>query len=760
MATNNRSEFIVNPKYKKLKKLKKVKKKKKQIKQEKQLQENSSNNVNANNIEQMKREYKHSKLEQVPNTFVLYRIIGNDLYPRHKLGQARSNLQFVLEHEPELEHCEKRWIVNRIIDQQEEQKIIKLLNDYNQPFLHIPFIEKEYKKIRLDLECLPTPNYLYSEEFEKLSDEHKDRVLTAIYRLKNNYVMNNNGARNVALRDGKLRGKWVLPWDGNCFLTSNAWKQIYHDITNSPWYQYFTVPMTRIIDNSELHSSDFSPSPIEEPQLVFRKDSTEEFNEDFWYGRRPKVELFWRLGIPGKWDMWKDESWDQKRRPNLNLGVGHAGWVARMYSGMKELEEGNKKSFLQRGQARLEAIMTTLRYVDKIGSPKSDDLGSLGVIRSDILMKEKNDYLSGQQISPVSQLISDAKEAMTRGPYSVVDKKTLPPSRNPHDYWHPAPYWWPNPHTKDGLPYIQRDGQRIPGTRLYEPESDKYDRTRLQRVFDDSISLALGWYFTGKKEFAEHGATILETFFLNPTTQMTPHLRYAQVRMGRNRNKGASTGIIEMKDLYYYLDAVRLLTSAAVITEENMQTFKKWLSTYLEWLLQSPQGKKERCSKNNHGTYYDLQVVAIADFLGEEGIVTQTLLRAQSRISQQFSEDGSQPEELKRTTTAHYCCFNFQGWINITEIASKWGIDFWSYETNNGASLLKGGKWILSHVGKKWPYKQITEFDSDRFMPIWFAVRNKLINYKQTLRFPESKYSVKTRFFPHDGIRPYWNIGI
>ena len=37
---------------------------------------------------------------------------------------------------------------------------------------------------------------------------------------------------------------------------------------------------------------------------------------------------------------------------------------------------------------------------------------------------------------------------------------------------------------------------------------------------------------------------------------MTPHLSYAQVRMGHDGNAGSKSGIIEMKDLYYYLDAV------------------------------------------------------------------------------------------------------------------------------------------------------------------------------------------------------------
>lgn len=714
------------------------------------------------NIEKLKTEYKQKGLDKQPDTFILYRIIGNDLYPRHKKGQSRENLQFILENEPELENCEKRWIVNRIIDKNEEKAIIGLLNKYNQEYIHIPFKSEEYKKIGWDTDCLPKPGYFASEEFETLKDQDKNRVLGAVYRLKNNYVMNNNGARNVALRDGKSKAKWVLPWDGNCFITTAAWKRICSDILASPYLKYFAVPMTRVLDNSQLLLDDFTPDPVEEPQLIFRCDAVEEFNEDFSYGRRPKVELFWRLGIPGKWDRWKDDPWDQKRRPLSQEArqFGVAGWVARMYSGVKSLEMDNQQSFKQRGRVRQQAIINTLNYVNTIVTETS--VNTLTNFNKKVLDAEVKTYQTGEDTALtelINKLITDAEEALKRGPYSVIDKTTLPPSGNKNDYWHPAPYWWPNPKKKDGLPYIRRDGQRVPGTRMYEPESDKYDRTRLQRVFDDTTILALAWKFTGEMKYAEHGAKILERFFINPETAMTPHLKYGQVRMGHNNNMGASTGIIEMKDMYYYLDAIRLLNISGAIKENNLQIFKEWLSTYLEWLLESPQGKKERKEKNNHGTYYDLQVASIASFIGEKSVLYETLLRAQSRISQQFAKDGSQPEELTRTITAHYCCFNFQGWLNIIEIASRWGVDLWTYESSDGVSLRKGAQWLLSHMGKNWPYKQIEEFDTERFLPIWFIVSEKCIEAPVSDDIPSTKYAVKPKFYPHDGIRPYWNLG-
>ncbi len=524
--------------------------------------------------------------------------------------------------------------------------------------------------------------------------------------------MNINGARNIALRDGKTRGKWVLPWDGNCFVTPGAWEQICTKVLSSSDIKHFAVPMTRVVDNAQLLTDEFIPNPVEEPQLIFRNDSLEEFNEEFCYGRRDKVELFWRLGIQGKWDKWKDDPWDQNRglKSAEANQFGAGGWVARMYSGMETLEKDSKKSFIQRGLARIDAIISTIRHMDTLVSKRigSNDLLTY---RNEILKKERSNYRNGEQVPPIDQLIDDAKEALTRGPYSVTDKRSLPPSGNIHDYWHPAPYWWPNPKKKDGLPYIWRDGKRVPGTRLYEPESDKYDRTRIQRVFDDSITLALAWFFTGEKKYAEHGASVFQRFFINPETRMSPHLKYAQVRMGHKKNNGTSRGIIETKDMYFYLDAVRILYSAGAINHESLNDFKAWLSNYLHWFIQSPQGKEERIAVNNHGIYYDLQVAAIADFLNEESLLFETIVRAQSRIAMQFTFDGSQPEEQKRQTSKHYCFYNMQGWIYMAEIASRWGTDLLSYQATNGASLIKGVQWLMSQIGGKWPFKQIDDFN-------------------------------------------------
>jgi hypothetical protein len=104
-----------------------------------------------------------------PDSFVLYRIIGNDLAPRHEKGQSRNNVRFILEREPELAHCEKRWVVNRIVDPQEEAAVLALLEAHRQPYLHSPFVAEEYRRVGWDLDPF-TDGLLADREFLELAE--------------------------------------------------------------------------------------------------------------------------------------------------------------------------------------------------------------------------------------------------------------------------------------------------------------------------------------------------------------------------------------------------------------------------------------------------------------------------------------------------------------------------------------------------------------------------------------------------------------
>jgi hypothetical protein len=301
-----------------------------------------------------------------PDSFFLCRIIGNDLPPRHASGQSRANIEFILRHEPELPGCEKFWLVNRIAYAAERNAVIDLLEEHGQSYRYIPFWMDEYARIEDDLACLPRPDFELSPAYETLAPVVWLAAEMAVRRPKNLYAMNNNGARNLALAIGRSRAGWVLPWDGNCFLTAGAWASLRSAILGSPDVPYFIVPMARVSDNAELLREGYAPPALEEPQIVFRADTREVFDERYPYGRHPKVELLWRLGVPGRWDEpYRNPGDFDPPRPGLCAQAGQfatAGWVGRLSSGRTEFEVG-EGSLIQRGRARARAI---IRFLDRL----------------------------------------------------------------------------------------------------------------------------------------------------------------------------------------------------------------------------------------------------------------------------------------------------------------------------------------------------------------------------------------------------------
>ena len=214
-----------------------------------------------------------------------------------------------------------------------------------------------------------------------------------------------------------------------------------------------------------------------------------------------------------------------------------------------------------------------------------------------------------------------------------------------------------------------------------------------------------------------------------------------------------------MKDLYYFLDAVRIVAGSGALNKDETAAFEAWLQEYASWLAQCEQARKEMTEVNNHGTMFDLQVAAVAAFLGDAPTLVATLRRAQERILQQFAPDGSQPNELRRVNTRHYCCFNLQGWTSLSRLLSSCGYDLWNYTTRDGRGVRLALEWLFESLGTgNWPYPDVGTFDRQRLRPL---VGDYKHHYEKSDRRSDLLVEVapqKPLFHPHDGIAPYWML--
>ena len=329
----------------------------------------------------------------------------------------------------------------------------------------------------------------------------------------------------------------------------------------------------------------------------------------------------------------------------------------------------------------------------------------------------------------IDKLESDAHAALGIGPFSVVNKETTPPSGDKHDYMSQAPYFWADPKSPNGLPYIRRDGER-------NPEINKItDHRSMDQMVASVETLALAYYFKGDETYATKAVQLLRAFFLDPATRMNPNLQFAQGIPGVNTGRGI--GLIETRGLTRVVDAIGLLAGSRALTKTDQLGLEEWFARFLHWMIDSKNGRDEAAAKNNHGTYYDVQVVSFALFLGRNEFAKEILLAArQKRIALQIEPDGRQPLELVRTRAWGYSVGNLDGLMLLARLGESVGVDLWNYKTVDGRSIKRAFDYLLPFaLGEKWPYQQLGEWPPEMLFPLLrrAAVKYRDEHYKTVL---------------------------
>ena len=136
----------------------------------------------------------------------------------------------------------------------------------------------------------------------------------------------------------------------------------------------------------------------------------------------------------------------------------------------------------------------------------------------------------------------------------------------------------------------------------------------------------------------------------------------------------------------------------------------------------SHNGRQEAAARNNHGTFYDVQVMRLALVLGQPDLPRQFAEAAKhKRIAVQIEPDGRQPLELERTTSFGYSLFNLEALFLLATLAEHAGTELWHYRLPDGRGLATALDFLLPYVqdpAKQWPYEQIKRFKRSGFAPL------------------------------------------
>lgn len=262
----------------------------------------------------------------------------------------------------------------------------------------------------------------------------------------------------------------------------------------------------------------------------------------------------------------------------------------------------------------------------------------------------------------------------------VTDCPFTPVSGNKHDYITIGCYWWPNPDTPDGLPWIGKDGFVNPNNR-----NDQNFELVAPRVH----ILALAAFYLGEQKYIDYAVKQVYDWFLNPETCMNPHARYAQSVPGVA--DGRLYGIMDFHVTPHMLNGIGILKEMGVISEEIIAGVKDWYVQFTDWLLTDEMAIHAGLQESNHGSWYDSTILSSAYFTDRPKLAEKIYTTAyDNRIKKQIRPDGTQPIELGRVNGLSYSCFNLEALTVIATIAQRCGYTrFWETDSERGVCIMK-----------------------------------------------------------------------
>lgn len=299
-----------------------------------------------------------------------------------------------------------------------------------------------------------------------------------------------------------------------------------------------------------------------------------------------------------------------------------------------------------------------------------------------------------------SGIIRAAEAAMTGPGFSVTDKLRIPPGATAHDYASIGPYWWPDPKKPDGLPYYRRDGDANP-----ERDGPEFDKARTTQLSGSLRSLAIAYFITEERRYAERGAELVRRWFLDPATRMNPNLDFAQGIPGKVNGRGE--GIIEASHFSRVIEAVGVMQPAGAMTDDEHAALRQWYAEFARWMATSDNGIFEMQKSNNHGVFYDYYLSHFSLYAGMDG-VAQSVVDAfpAYRIGVQMDRQGRFIEELERTRSWHYAHYVIEGANRLATVAECVDRDLWNYRLPDGRGLADAHEFLARYRGKetKWPF--------------------------------------------------------
>jgi alginate lyase len=335
------------------------------------------------------------------------------------------------------------------------------------------------------------------------------------------------------------------------------------------------------------------------------------------------------------------------------------------------------------------------------------------------------------------RILTAANAALKIEPITITKFPAKLSEGGPNDFYSNGDYWWPNPNTTNGLPYVQRDGQT-------NPENFNRHRECLWKLRDAVAALGAAYKISDDDKYVFKAVEVLKVFFLDPPTRMNPNLQFAQAIPGVSPGRGI--GIIDTLHLIEVPRAVEAMEKSPAFPPEILSGLKKWFADYVAWMRTSKNGNEEANAGNNHAVAYWLQVAVFAQFTGDESNLAECRRHfTEVFVPKQMADDGSFPAELRRTKPYGYSIFQLDNMATLCQVLSTPENNLWNFSLPDGRGIRKAVAFLYPYLADKsaWPRQpDVNAWDG------WPARQPDLLF--AGLAFNEQKYLDLWRKLPAD----------
>jgi len=297
------------------------------------------------------------------------------------------------------------------------------------------------------------------------------------------------------------------------------------------------------------------------------------------------------------------------------------------------------------------------------------------------------------------RILKAANQAMLVEPITITKFRAKLSEGGPNDFYSNGDYWWPNPNTTNGLPYVKRDGET-------NPNNFNKHRECIWALKDNVAALGAAYKITGDDRYVKKAVELLRMFFLDPKTRMNPNLQYAQAIPGVSTGRGI--GIIDTLHLIEIPKAVETMENSPAFPPTVLAGLKKWFADYVHWMTTSKNGHDEANTTNNHAVAFWLQVAVFSQFTGDEAQLAECRRRFKEVfVGKQMAADGSFPRELARTKPYGYSIFQLDNLVTLCQVLSAPDDNLWNFTLPDGRGIRKAVAYLYPYLAdkSKWPLK-------------------------------------------------------